>query len=92
MDNSVVMWIVVILLLVILVGVFGYIFYSLFGRGEALPPVDKHDVIASNAAAIAEGRYGDIRFELVPRGYRQEQVDAAVEELLRATGAQRKIL
>lgn len=60
---------------------------SIAGRGEALPPMDApHDVIASNRDAVDAGRYEDIALEVVPRGYRQDQVDALVEHLLSKQG------
>ena len=58
---------------------------SIFGRGEALPPMDEpRDVMAANRAAVDAGRFGDIALEVVPRGYRQDQVDDLIEHLLRA--------
>ena len=84
MNGSVIMWVVVTLILALVVVSFGYIFYRVFGNGEPLPPVEHRDVLAHNEKAIAEGRFQDIRFELAPRGYRQDQVDAALEALLRS--------
>lgn len=84
MNGSVIMWVVVTLILALVVIAFGYIFYRVFGNGEPLPPVEHHDVLAHNEKAIAEGRFRDIRFELAPRGYRQDQVDAALEALFRS--------
>lgn len=78
MNGSLIMWAVVVLILALVIAAFGYIFYRVFGTGEPLPPVEHRDVIANNEKAIAEGRLQDIRFELAPRGYRQDQVDAAL--------------
>ena len=75
-------WILLILVIAA-VAVFGiWLSASLFGRGEVLPPMDEPaDVIAANRAAVAEGRFEDITLEVVARGYRQDQVDALVEDL-----------
>ncbi|MCZ9294216.1 cell division protein DivIVA [Corynebacterium meitnerae] len=74
-------WILLILVIAA-VFVFGiWLSASLFGRGEVLPPMDEPaDVIAANRAAVAEGRFEDITLEVVARGYRQDQVDALVED------------
>ncbi|GAB3087234.1 cell division protein DivIVA [Corynebacterium aquatimens] len=57
---------------------------GLFGRGEALPPLDEPaKVIESNRRAVDEGRIDDIVLEVVPRGYRQDQVDALIAQLTR---------
>ena len=45
---------------------------------------EPRDVIAANRAAVDSGRYDDIALEVVPRGYRQDQVDALIEHLLYA--------
>ena len=81
MDGSVLMWVVVVVVLAIVVAGCGYIFYKVFGNGEPLPPVEHDDVIASNRKAIDEGRLNDLRFELAPRGYRQDQGDAALAQI-----------
>lgn len=75
-------WILLILVIAV-VAVFGiWLSASLFGRGEVLPPMDEPaDVIAANRAAVAEGRFEDITLEVVARGYRQDQVDALIEDL-----------
>ena len=76
-------WVILILVIaaIALLGVWASA--SVFGRGEAVPPMDEpRDVIAANRAAVDSGRYDDIALEVVPRGYRQDQVDALVEHLL----------
>ena len=76
-------WVILILVIaaIALLGVWASA--SVFGRGEAVPPMDEpRDVIAANRAAVDSGRYGDIALEVVPRGYRQDQVDALIEHLL----------
>lgn len=78
-------WLILILVIAA-IAVFGaWVSAAMFGRGEALPPMDEpQDVIAANRAAVDEGRYDDIALEVVPRGYRQDQVDALIEHLLGA--------
>lgn len=56
---------------------------NIFGRGEVLPPMDEpHEVIDANRQAVAQGRFDDIELEVVRRGYRQDQVDALIEQLI----------
>lgn len=55
---------------------------SLLGRGETNAPVHSSEAVwAVNDAAIAEGRLGDLGFELAVRGYRQDQVDRVIDQL-----------
>ena len=76
-------WVILILVIAAIALLGAWISTSIVGRGEALPPMDApHDVIASNRDAVDAGRYEDIALEVVPRGYRQDQVDALVEHLL----------
>ena len=86
MNGSLIMWLVIIVCLGIFAVAVWYLFSVLFGRGEELAPVEHSDLMAANAQAIAEGRFADLRFELVPRGYRQDQVDAVIELLAPAGG------
>lgn len=80
-------WLLLILVIAA-IAVFGaWVSASIFGRGEVLPPMDEpHDVIEANRAAVADGRIDDIALEVVPRGYRQDQVDALVELLAAKCG------
>lgn len=75
-------WLLLILVIAA-IAVFGaWVSASIFGRGEALPPMDEpQDVIDANRRAVEEGRFDDIALEVVPRGYRQDQVDALVAQL-----------
>ena len=81
MDGSLVMWLIVFVALAVFVVAFWYLFNVLFGRDEELEPVSSEAVEQSNSAAIADGRFNDLRFELVPRGYRQDQVDEVIRLL-----------
>ncbi|MHA2788656.1 cell division protein DivIVA [Corynebacterium sp. S7] len=75
-------WILLIIVLLALIVVGTWAFGELFGRGELLPPMEEsQDVIAANAEAIRSGRIDDIALEVVPRGYRQDQVDAIIAQL-----------
>ncbi|WP_342319505.1 cell division protein DivIVA [Corynebacterium mayonis] len=80
-------WILLIVIIA-LVSVIGFLLSSkIFGRGEELAPMPpSREVIAHNHRALAEGRVADIELEVVHRGYRMDQVDALVEDLLRARG------
>lgn len=59
---------------------------SIFGRGEIMEPLDDPKTVTDdNIKAVDEGRIDDVTFELVPRGYRPEQVDAVLAELAKRT-------
>lgn len=75
-------WVLLFLVIAVIAVLGVWVSASLFGRGEALPPMDEPaDVIAANRAAVSAGRYDDIALEVVPRGYRQDQVDALIAQL-----------
>lgn len=75
-------WIVLIAALIVFSVLGFWIFSALFGRGEALPPLEETaDVKESNRAAVEEGRFDDIQLEVVHRGYRMDQVDALIAQL-----------
>lgn len=79
-------WIILILALALFSILGLWLFSAIFGRGEALPPMeDTADVKAANRLAVEEGRFGDIQLEVVHRGYRMDQVDALIAQL---TGAE----
>lgn len=76
-------WILLILLLLIMIILLTWVFAKVFGRGEATDvAVSNEETKEANARAIAEGRLDNIQFDLVPRGYRQDQVDAVIEDLM----------
>lgn len=78
-------WVILILVIAAVALLGAWLSSSIFGRGEALPPMDEpRDVMAANRAAVDAGRFGDIALEVVPRGYRQDQVDDLIEHLLSA--------
>lgn len=78
-------WLILILVIVAIALFGAWVSSAIFGRGEVLPPMDEpQNVIADNRAAVDEGRYDDIALEVVPRGYRQDQVDALIAHLLDA--------
>lgn len=74
-------WILLIIILILLVIVGTWIAGHALGRGEELPPSDPDEVAQGNLAAIARGDLDAIRFEVVPRGYRPEQVEAVLDQL-----------
>lgn len=75
-------WILLILALIVLTVLFTWIFGRLFGRGEILPPAEEpEDLIRHNRECIAAGDLAGVRFDVVPRGYRPEQVEALIADL-----------
>lgn len=75
-------WILLIVVLAVFTVLGIWCSAELFGRGEVLPPLDEPvSVIESNRRAVEEGRFDDIVLEVVPRGYRQDQVDALIAQL-----------
>lgn len=77
-------WILLIVVLAALVVIGTWAFGRIFGRGEILRPADESKtVIAENRAALERGDFSAITFELVPRGYRQDQVDDLLAEVER---------
>lgn len=75
-------WIFLIVVLALLTVLFTWLFGRLFGRGEILPARDeRQDVIGQNREHIAAGELEELSFDIVPRGYRADQVDAALADL-----------
>ncbi|MGP6173541.1 DivIVA domain-containing protein [Corynebacterium sp. A21] len=85
-------WILLILALIVLTVLFTWLFGQLFGRGEILPPLDEdEDVIQRNRESINVGDLESLSFDVVPRGYHPEQVEAALADLkaqLKGVGVQ----
>ncbi|WPF66966.1 MULTISPECIES: DivIVA domain-containing protein [unclassified Corynebacterium] len=76
------MWILLILVLGALTVVGTWAWGRIFGRGEVDAPVlDQARVREHNQEALDRGDLDDVRFDLVIRGYRPDQVDAVVEAL-----------
>lgn len=75
-------WIILVLVLILLSIIGVKLFATVFGRGEALPPMPPTaEVKEANRRAVEEGNLGDIQLEVVQRGYRMDQVDALIEQL-----------
>lgn len=75
-------WLLLIILLAVLVVLGTWFWGSVFGRGEVLPPIeDPTDVSGENLRQVEAGEWDGLRFEIVPRGYRPEQVDEVLEGL-----------
>ena len=75
-------WIMLLLVLIALTVIGTWVWGSIFGRGEALPPMPPTaEVKEANRRAVEEGNFGDIQLEVVHRGYRMDQVDALLEQL-----------
>lgn len=47
----------------------------------AASPANQEGVLRANRHALLTGAVEDIRFDVVPYGYRQDQVDALLDEL-----------
>lgn len=81
-------WILLIVVLISLIIIGSWAWGSIVGRGTVMDtPDEAGDVDCENLRALEEGRFDDLRFDVVPRGYRQDQVDAliaAVERRLTA--------
>ncbi|AKE41712.1 putative secreted protein [Corynebacterium kutscheri] len=76
-------WILLIMLLIVFVGVMTFVFAGVFGRGEITPPTtDLAETQKANYQAIAVGDIDQLRFDVVHRGYRQDQVDAVITQLV----------
>lgn len=75
-------WILLIVVLLALIIVGTWFWGAVLGRGEILPPIDDPDTVREdNRRAVGRGEVDDIQFELVPRGYRPEQVDDVIAHL-----------
>ena len=69
-------WIVLIVVLIAFIVIGTWLWGSIFGPGTVMdPPDEPQKVLENNRAAAAQGRFEDVQFEVVPRGYRQDQVD-----------------
>lgn len=75
-------WLLLIVVLAALVVLGTYVWGRIFGRGEVLPPLDEpREVIEDNRHRVGTGKVDDIRFEIVHRGYRPDQVDDVIDHL-----------
>ena len=75
-------WIMLLLVLIALTVIGTWVWGSIFGRGEVMYPLDEpQKVRENNRAALREGRLDQVKFEVVPRGYRQDQVDDLLAQL-----------
>ncbi|GAB3696891.1 DivIVA domain-containing protein [Corynebacterium nasicanis] len=75
-------WLLLIILLLALTVLGTWFWGSVFGRGELLAPLDPADTREANLRAVAEGDIDAVQFEIVPRGYRPEQVDEVIAALV----------
>lgn len=74
-------WLLLIVLLLAITAVGTWFWGSVFGRGEVLPPLDPDATREANRRAVAVGDIDALEFEIVPRGYRPEQVDEVIAAL-----------
>lgn len=76
-------WLLYLLALFGIVVVLTAAFGKLFGRGEMMPELaDNAAVVGLNRAAVSRHDYDSITFDTVVRGYRQDQVDAVIGQLI----------
>ena len=84
------LWLLYTVVVLVLIVVLTFVFAVLFGRGEGLPPLPaKADIISHNRAAIDRGDMDALRFDVVLRGYSQEQVDDVLGYMLKKQGTKR---
>ncbi|MER0080417.1 DivIVA domain-containing protein [Corynebacterium sp. KPL2830] len=84
-------WIVLIVVLIAFIVIGTWVWGSFFGPGTVMdPPDEPQKVLENNRAAAAQGRFDDVQFEVVPRGYRQDQVDDLLAQLEQELEAARK--
>ena len=75
-------WIVLIVVLIAFIVIGTWLWGSIFGPGTVMdPPDEPQKVLENNRVAAAQGRFDDVQFEVVPRGYRQDQVDDLLAQL-----------
>ena len=81
-------WILLIVVLIALVIIGTWAWGSIVGRGTVMDTPDELvDVDLENLRALDDGRFDDLRFDVVPRGYRQDQVDALIAAVERRMSA-----
>lgn len=84
-------WIVLIVVLIAFIVIGTWLWGSIFGPGTVMdPPDEPQKVLENNRVAAAQGRFDDVQFEVVPRGYRQDQVDDLLSQLEQELEAVRK--
>ncbi|NMO02044.1 DivIVA domain-containing protein [Gordonia sp. TBRC 11910] len=81
-----------LLIMAIVVSTLFVVVWFVFGRGEDLPPIDPGTTLTR---LPREGVTGDdvraVRFRLAARGYRQSEVDWALEKVARELDELRKL-
>ncbi|TRX36752.1 DivIVA domain-containing protein [Corynebacterium guaraldiae] len=81
-------WILLIVVLIALIIIGTWAWGSFVGRGPVMGAPDKAvNTDRENLRALEEGRFDDLRFDVVARGYRQDQVDALLAAVERHWGA-----
>lgn len=76
------LWILLIVVLLLLIVLGTWLWGTIFGRGEVTEPLEAPEKVREqNAQAVADGRVDDLRFAVVVRGYRQDQVDPVIAQL-----------
>ena len=79
-------WIFYVLVLSALIVLFSVMFGHFFGGDNLIPAeadagMESAARIDANAAAVSDNRFDNISFDVVLRGYRQDQVDAVIENM-----------
>ncbi|MCX6471096.1 MAG: DivIVA domain-containing protein [Corynebacteriales bacterium] len=85
-----------LLYLVVMVLVIGAVFavvWFVFGRGEDLPPLERDATLTRlPRAGVSGDDVRALRFALVARGYKQSEVDWALEKLAREIDELRMVI
>lgn len=76
-------WLLLVIVLLALTAIGIWFWGNVFGRGEVLEPLDPDATREANRRAVADGDIDGVEFEIVPRGYRPEQVDEVIAGLWR---------
>lgn len=75
-------WLLLIAVLLVLIVLCTWAWSATFGWFDGLGTVDEDvDVVRSNRKAVKNDKFDDLEFDVVGRGYRQDQVDDVIESL-----------
>lgn len=75
-------WLMLLVLLVVFTGIATFFWGTIFGKGEVMDPKPDVDELKDvNREFAKSGDFQRISFDVVPRGYRQDQVDDMLEQL-----------
>ncbi|MDU0478307.1 DivIVA domain-containing protein [Staphylococcus chromogenes] len=76
-------WLFYLIALIVIVAVLTVAFGKVLGRGEVMPELAEHEsIVALNEEAVRTHNFSRVTFDTVLRGYRQDQVDAVIIQLI----------